>query len=192
MCVTINTNNEGNIVMRKLYFTAAAATALFTATGAGADSFQHTVSLSATAPHVCSFAGAVLTNTQSFINVGAASSSLSVDVGAENIAEQTASLTFANVFCNGNNTTVQLKRDGLMVDAPEQTAPGFKQEIEYDVAVTWGGVDIVALDSSNDETARIGAMRGDFVINIHVPARPGPFVADTYTDMLVLTVQPTT
>jgi hypothetical protein len=178
--------------MRKLYFTAAAAAALFTATGAGADNFQHIVSLSATAPHVCSFAGAVLTNTPSFINVGAASSSLSVDVGAENIAEQTASLTFANVFCNGNNTTVRLKRDGLMVDAPEQTAPGFKQEIEYDVAVTWGGVEIVALDSTDDEIAHIGAMRGDFVINIHVPAGSGPFVADTYTDALVVTVQPTT
>jgi len=179
--------------MRKLYFTAAAAAALFTATGAGADSlFSHTVSLSAKADHVCSVGGAVLAST-GLPTVGAASSSLSVAVGAEDIIDQTASLTFKNVFCNGNSTTVRLRREGLIVDVPGPTAAqGFKREIEYEVAVTWGGTNIVALDSTDDETAQIGAMRGDFVIDIHIPASSGPFVADTYNDSLVLTVLPTT
>ena len=180
--------------MRKLYFTAAAATALFTATGAGADSFQHTVSLSATAPHVCSFGGTPPGHTGTFADgITAGSSSLAVTVGAENIAAQVATLTFANVFCNGNNTTVRLQKGGLKVSAATQTAPGFKKEIEYEASVEWGGIPIVSLGAGEtDVPTNIGAMTGDLVLKIEVPASTGPFVADTYNDSLVLTVLPTT
>jgi hypothetical protein len=181
--------------MRKLYFTAAAAAALFTATGAGADSlFSHTVSLSAIAPHVCSFGGTPPAHTGTFAEgITSGSSSLAVAVEADHIEAQEATLTFANVFCNGNNTTLRLKKGGLKVEAATLTAPGFRTEIEYDVSVRWGGVTVVSLSGDEtDKPATIGAMNGDLVLKIEVPARTGPFVADTYNDSVVLTVQPTT
>lgn len=178
--------------MRKLLLTAAMAATLFTATDAGADSFQHTVSMSATAPLVCSFGGAP-TNIGSFSSVSETSSSLAVAVGADAIGDQSASLTFANVFCNGNNTTVRLQRSGLKVNATVPIGAGFKTEIDYAVSTTWGGVPIVSLNTLlDDNTATIGAMNGNFVLNIHVPAGSGPFVAAEYQDALILTVQPTT
>ncbi len=176
--------------MRKLFIPAAAVATLCAATGAS--SFEHHVNLSATVPLICSFG--TPTPTGDFSNVSSASSNLKVNMTGDHIEDQNAKLTFANVSCNGDSTHIALERTGL-VGSLEMLHPpaGFKNAIDYDVKLSWG-INVNFLDlpagTAGNET-NVNATNGDFVVGIHVPQDLSQFIADTYTDTLILTVAPT-
>lgn len=178
--------------MRKLLFITAAAAALLTASGASADSFQHTVNLSATADLSCSFTGTTSRN-GAFQQDSDAVSSFLVPIGSSGVPETSGSLTFSNAVCNGNHTSVKLERDGLIAEQASSPVAGFSNKIDYTAGVSWGGgAEFLSMDAnSNLKEATVGARNGNLVLNIHVPASPGPFIAGAYHDALVLKIQPT-
>lgn len=182
--------------MRKLVFNAATAATLIGAITAGtAAAFQHAVTLTAEAPEVCSI-GAAPTPTGNFSEVTGAASALTVDFTVSDVAPQTASLNFGQVFCTGPLTTVSLERTFLELHGPagvNATAAGFRTRVDYTAAVNWGGganVLSLAANQANNQ-ADVGAKTGAFVLNINIPGNIGPFAAEEYADILVLTVGPT-
>lgn len=179
--------------MRKLFFIAAAAAAGFTATGAGATDFAHTVNLHATAPLACSTTG-VTANSPRFTSVSEASSSLEVVFSSANILPQSSTLTFANMFCTGLGTTMTLTRTGLHGATPGSPPVGFKNNIPYEVNVAWAGSPAIELLGSDLTVTNmnVGARNGPLSLTVAVPPTVGPFVAEQYSDSLVLTLEPTT
>jgi hypothetical protein len=184
--------------MRKLVFTAAAAATLFAAiTGGTAADFGHQVTLTAVAPVVCSI-GAAPTSTGNFSEVDDTASALTVlFTESSNVAPQTASLNFGQVFCTGPSTTVSLERTFLELHGQagiDAAAAGFSTKIDYTAAVNWGGgANILSLsaDQGNNQTTVL-PKTGVFVLNINIPGNVGPFAAaENYEDILVLTVGPT-
>lgn len=178
--------------MRKLFYSAAAAATFLTVTGASAETFTHSVALSATVEAACAFSG-----TRSFAGsvtpLSGDTSAMAIDVEPTMLAHQQGSLTFANVSCNGGSTNIQLDREGLSTGGG--ALAGFKNKIYYKATVKWnGGADIVTLDAAANSldtaTATVTSRTGDFVLNIDVPADSGPFKAGEYEDILVLTVTP--
>jgi hypothetical protein len=183
--------------MRKLAFTAAAAATLFGAIGAGAaDEFRHEVTLTAVAPVICSI-GAAPTPTGNFSDVVGTASALTVDFTVSDVAPQTASLNFGQVFCTGPATTVSLERTFLELHDPTAAnaaaAAGFSTRIDYTAAVNWGGgANILSLAANQvNNQATVLPKTGAFVLNINIPGNSGPFTAEDYKDILVLTVGPT-
>jgi hypothetical protein len=183
--------------MRKLVFTAAAAATLFGAIGAGiATDFQHQVNLRAQALNACSI-GAAPAPTGEFTNVGVSSSTLTVNFSGGNVLQQSASLNFGNVVCTGPSTTISLARSFLQIPEPERTtaaAAGFTTKIDYTAALNWGGGENLLSLAANQGTGQtiVGPKTGAFILNINVPGNTGPFIANLYSDLLTLTVSPST
>lgn len=179
--------------MRKLAFTAAAAATLFGAITAGtAAEFQHQVTLTAQAQVMCSI-GATPTHTGNFSEVTGTASTLTVQfTDSSDVAPQTASLDFGQVFCTGPLTTVSLERTFLELHGVAG-APGFATRIDYTADVNWGGgANILSLGASQETNLTVVPPKtGAFVLNINIPGNDGPFAADDYEDILVLTVGPT-
>lgn len=186
--------------MRKIFFAAAATATLFTACNAQAQvegGFSHKVDLKAFVPVICSLTGvpsSTLTGGATLTGVSNGSSTVQISVSAAGaVPAQTASLTFANGFCNGNNTRLTLSRNGLKSKSYHDEN-GFRSEIQYGVNVSWGGGDpkiTVPKDDLDSAGKDVGPVSGQFVINIIVDADQGPFVADDYTDSLTVGVAAT-
>lgn len=178
--------------MSKLFFTTAIVTTLFMATGAGAGSvITHTVDLTATVPISCSFT--TLMRSDLLDASGANSSAFAVEVAPEGVAQQDASVTFGQVFCNGSSTKVTLHRAGLKAAGAVAIPGQLKTQIDYTADVSWGGTDnIVALNTTATESiSDVGYKNGTLVLNIHVPESIGIFKAADYHDALTLTLATT-
>ena len=180
--------------MRKLFFGIAAAGALFTGTPGNADDLSHTVNLTANVPLTCAFTGPI--NSSGLSDVMEGDSQFAVDVSPGKARDQNASLSYANVYCNGNSATVKLEGKGLKNSATT-TNQTLKTKVEYVADVSWGGTNgIVQLDTRTTPdgvvTQVVPARSGNFILTIHIPESDGPFLAGQYTDALILTVTPTT
>jgi hypothetical protein len=185
--------------MRNVFYAVSAAASLLAAATAGADQFNYEVALSADSVLSCSFSDPT-SHTGALTGISSGFANLPVAFNNSNppgISDQSASITFSHVICNGANTKVKLSRSGMNLGSGPSTIPGFNTKIDYTVAVNWGsGPAIASLDVNNNDNGvngiAVGPRVGDFVLNIHVPPAAGPFAAGTYSDILTLAVEPTT
>ncbi|MDZ4109308.1 MAG: hypothetical protein U1E18_06870, partial [Brevundimonas sp.] len=98
------------------------------------------------------------------------------------------------VICNaGHSVVVRTTRGGLTRDgAAAPAAPGFRNQVPYQLAVDWAGA------TSNQTSAspgvvidQPGAAAGDLQLNITIPEGGAPLVAGAYSDQVVIELRVT-
>lgn len=93
------------------------------------------------------------------------------------------------VICNaGHSVVVRATRGGLAREgAAAPVAPGFRNQVPYDMAVNWAG----ATSSQNSASPGVvidqpGAAAGTLQLNITIPEGGTPLVAGAYSDQVVI------
>ncbi|KQY75383.1 hypothetical protein [Brevundimonas sp. Root1423] len=93
------------------------------------------------------------------------------------------------VVCNaGHAVIVRTSRGGLVREgAVAPLAPGFRNQVPYDMAVSWDGSASTQSSTSSGVTInRPGPAAGSVQLNITIPAGGDPLVAGAYSDQVVI------
>lgn len=93
------------------------------------------------------------------------------------------------VICNASHSVlVRTTRGGLTRDgAPAQTAPGFRDQVPYQLAIDWAGATSSQTSASPGVAIdQPGAAAGNLQLNITIPEGGAPLVAGAYSDQVVI------
>lgn len=93
------------------------------------------------------------------------------------------------VICNaGHSVVVRATRGGLTREgAAAPSAPGFRNQVPYDLAVSWAGATSSQTSASPGVVIdQSGAAAGTLQLDISIPEGGAPLVAGTYSDQVVI------
>lgn len=93
------------------------------------------------------------------------------------------------VICNaGHSVVVRATRGGLTREgAAAPSAPGFRNQVPYDLAVSWAGATSSQTSASPGVVIdQPGAAAGTLQLDITIPEGGAPLVAGTYSDQVVI------
>jgi hypothetical protein len=169
---------------------------------AAAGDTSRAFNLKATVAAACSFeaSGASWSQQQSVTTGDANSATPSIDftpsitaTGATNATAEWKSKASCNVRPNISLTT---EKGAMMGNGLNQTN-GFLHYMAYQAVASWGGqnvnIDANTPNQSRTQQQSLGsAMSGDFTVRFTTQASNTPYLAGTYTDVLTVTIQPTT
>lgn len=174
--------------MKKTLLTAAAFAVA--ATGANATSLNHTVSLSATVPSICSFATGPTATGNGFSALQRETSSFTINIDPQTakVIPVNGTIKFAQAFCN-TNSDINLTRTDLKLlgNAPN----GFSNHIHYGATLNWGTTTLT-LEVGQANTATVidaPPSSGDITLEIDVP-EDDRLVPGVYQGTLTLNIAP--
>jgi hypothetical protein len=131
------------------------------------------------------------------VNANASSAQVTVTqlVDPATSVPQAASVTMRfPVVCNTAHTlTIRTSQGGLVLQtAAPPPGPGFRNRLGYGVSANWVGQQVSGTSDSGVPVTIVSAnaASGELSVGIQIPAGGAPLEAGTYSDSLVVSLQP--
>lgn len=95
------------------------------------------------------------------------------------------------VICNtANVVSISTSNGALTLENPAPAAPGFRSQLPYQLSATWAGQQETVNSGTPLTITSANAATGNLLLTIAIPAGGEPLIAGTYTDSVVVLLQP--
>ena len=174
--------------------TMALAQAISGGTNLGNSSGGNQLVITGQAPQACVIAGSVQSSeTNAVVNAGPTAAQVVVGqlVDANSVPMAATANLQLPVICNTANVlSISTANGALTLQGTAPPATGFRSQLPYTVSANWAGQAQIVNSGEPLQIASANAATGTVSIDIAIPAGGEPLLAGTYSDSIVVQLQP--